>query len=264
MTILLAVFGGDVSGSLSPLIHHAAAKACGQDVTYLALSAVDAADFRAKVGALQTLGASGANVTIPFKADALALCGTTAPVAQAIGAVNTLVFREDGTVEGDNTDGPGMLLLLSAQPEGRLAVVRILGAGGAARAVAWAAREAGARTLQIASRRPEAAAWAEAFGAEAVPMDGGAGPTLVVSCLPTSAASAAWSAIDVARKPTVIDLAYVPGQVTPLVSAAANAGLQAEDGLGLLVEQGALAFARWTGAPLSEARAAMAAALATG
>ncbi|MEL6188496.1 MAG: shikimate dehydrogenase, partial [Myxococcota bacterium] len=142
---LLAVLGGDVSRSFSPLIHEAASRALGYRLAYLGVSAHDSRDFEEKVAALQTLGALGANVTIPFKQDANVVCGERSEVARSIGAVNTLVFRGDGVIEGDNTDGPGLVRCLEELGHERLEAVRILGAGGAARAAAWAAAHAAAR-----------------------------------------------------------------------------------------------------------------------
>ena len=263
---LLAVLGGDVSRSLSPQIHEAASRAMGFRFAYLAISAQDSKDFAAKVDALKVLGALGANVTIPFKPDAFGLCGECSEVAKTIGAVNTLVFRSDGVVEGDNTDGPGLLRDFQAYQPEQLAVVRILGAGGAARAVAWAAREAGAGQIEVAARRAEMArAVAEPFGATATALDAGSAPTLVVSTLPNDqqiAEEAVLRWFDRQNKPAVLDLAYnEPGAPPPLVRAARAAGFEARDGLGLLVEQGALAFCKWTDAPLDPVRKAMADAL---
>lgn len=263
---LLAVLGGDVSRSLSPRIHEAASQALGFRLAYLPISAVDSRDFEEKVDALRVLGALGANVTIPYKQDANTVCGVRSEVAKAIGAVNTLTFRSDGVIEGDNTDGPGVLRDLQERGPERLEVIRILGAGGASRAVAWAARQVGAGRVEVAARRAEQAqSVAEPFGATATSLEGGTPPTLVVSTLPNDPriageAVARW--IDPSRKPQVLDLAYMePDAPPPLVAAARAAGLDAEDGLGLLVEQGALSFVRWTGAPLEPVRAAMAEAL---
>ncbi len=264
---LLAVLGGDVSRSLSPRIHDAASRAMGWRLAYLPISAHDARDFEAKVEALQTLGALGANVTIPYKHDANTVCGHRTEVARAIGVVNTLVFRADGVIEGDNTDGPGLLRDLAERGKEQLEVVRILGAGGAARAVAWAAREAGAGRVEVAARRAEQAQLvAEPFGAVATSLETGEPPTLVISTFPSDprlAQDAIDRWMDRSRTPHVLDLAYHnPGAPPPLVRLARGAGLEASDGLGLLVEQGALSFVRWTGAPLEPVRQAMSEALA--
>lgn len=263
---LLAVLGGDVSRSLSPVIHEAASRAMGFRFAYLPISAQDAGDFTKKVEALQVLGALGANVTIPYKHQATALCGEKSAVAEEIGVVNTMIFRADGIIEGDNTDGPGLLRDFRERPAAQLKVVRILGAGGAARAVAWAAREAGAGLIEVAARHAERArAVAEPFGANATSLDSGEAPTLVVSALPNDQQLAdeavnRWFSHE--HHPAVLDLAYNgPGAPTPFMRAAHGFGLDARDGLGMLVEQGALSFCRWTGASLEPVRLAMSKAL---
>lgn len=266
---LLAVLGDDVSRSLSPRIHEAASRAMGYHLAYLPISAHDSRDFEEKVDALRVLGALGANVTRPYKIDANTVCGERSAVAKIIGSVNTLIFRSDGLIEGDNTDGPGLLELLRSYGPERLEVVRILGAGGAARAVAWAAREAGAKTLEVAARRAEdARAVAEPFSAVPTALETGTPPSLVVSTLPNDdhlAVEAVSRWIDASSAPMVLDLAYnEPDAPPPLVRAAREAGLDADDGLALLVEQGALSFSRWTGAPVEPVREAMYAALGRG
>ncbi|MEO1231284.1 MAG: hypothetical protein AAFZ18_20500 [Myxococcota bacterium] len=265
---LLAVLGGDVSRSFSPLIHEAASRALGYRLAYLGVSAHDSRDFEEKVAALQTLGALGANVTIPFKQDANVVCGERSEVARSIGAVNTLVFRGDGVIEGDNTDGPGLVRCLEELGHERLEAVRILGAGGAARAAAWAARASGAGRIEVAARRAEQARnLAEPFDAEPVSLDSGIPPTLVISTLPPDDRTAEdvlerWT--DLGRRPHVLDLAYnEPGAPPPVVLRARAAGLDSSDGFSLLVEQGALSFCRWTGAAVDPVREAMWAALET-
>lgn len=255
--LLLAVLGGDVSRSLSPRIHARAAEATGIAVHYLAVSAVTPLAFAERVAALRTLGARGANVTIPHKRVALALADRLTEEARAIGAVNTLVF-EAGRVEGHNTDGPGLVRCLAGRD---LEVVRVLGAGGAARAAVWAAQAAGAGRVEVAARRPNEAS---GLGVRAVALEADAGepPTTVISTLPESAAEAGWGGFEPKRRPFVLDLAYAGLDASPaLVERARAEGLEAEDGLGLLAEQGALSFARWTQGPLEAARAAMRAAL---
>lgn len=261
MSVRLAVFGSDVSRSLSPTIHAAAAEAVGIDVRYDAISASSSEAFLEALDALRAEGGRGANVTIPYKLDALAYATELSEAARAIGAVNTLSF-EGERVHGDNTDGPGFARVL----EGRdLSRVRVLGAGGSARAVVWAALSAGAGRVEVASRRPEQReALTSELGGVPCPFDVGAPPTLVVATLPKGEAVAdlAMASFDAAARPVLVDLAYAsPTAPSPLVARARAAGLEAEDGLGLLAEQGALSFVRWTGAALEPVRAAMHAAL---
>jgi shikimate dehydrogenase len=256
MRRLLAVLGRDVSRSLSPLLHGAAASTLGLDVAYVPVSCGDADHFRRAVDALICLGALGANVTIPYKDHARQLATELSATAAEIGAVNTLTFST-GKIAGDNTDGPGLLRTFEDMPDDRFARVQILGAGGAARAAVWAVRARGAGEIRVCARRG---------GAGVKPLEPFQGATLVISSLPNDAAIAAdvlarW--IDLAARPFLYDLAYGgPGEASPLVARAREAGLSACDGQHMLLEQAALALAGWTGGEVSAIRVAMRAALA--
>ena len=130
-----AVIGNPVAHSLSPLIHRMFARQTGQAVAYGRLLAPRNA-FAATVSAMQAAGMRGANVTVPFKFDAHAVCQQLSARALAAGAVNTLIF-EQGGVRGDNTDGAGLvadLQRLTGSLKGNRAV--LLGAGGAAAGLA--------------------------------------------------------------------------------------------------------------------------------
>lgn len=259
--LLFAVFGRNVSASLSPRIHAAAAEALGYSITYRAISVSEGRTFEDAIEGFRVEGGHGANVTLPFKADAYRFASELSETAERIGVVNTLEFRADG-VWGDNTDGPG----LARRLEGRdLSVVRILGSGGAARAALWAATDMGAGYVEVAARRRDAA---EALGVPGVVLSSASGaagpPTTVISTLPASASASASRAFDDARKPFVLDAAYVSSATeTPLTAAVRSEGMAAEDGRAMLVEQGALAFAAWTGANLDSVREAMHSALGT-
>src|SRR4051812_20056776 len=111
--------------------------------------------FAETVRALGAAGFTGANVTIPHKEAALAVADTASERARAIGAANTLSFGVDGSIAAENTDAPGFLAALPDPPAGRTAAV--MGAGGSARAVVWALREAGAAEVRIWNRTPEKA-----------------------------------------------------------------------------------------------------------
>src|SRR5207244_7455182 len=100
-------------------------------------------------------GFLGANVTIPHKQAALSLADHASATARAIGAANTLIFADDGGVAAENTDAPGLISALGTSPRGMRAL--ILGAGGSARAAAWALLEAGAADVSIWNRTPERA-----------------------------------------------------------------------------------------------------------
>jgi shikimate dehydrogenase len=215
--------------------------------------------FAQTVRALPASGFAGANVTIPHKEAALALAGDVEPAARAIGAANTLTFA-DGEILAANTDAPGLLAALPESPRGRTALV--LGAGGSARAAAWALREAGA-TVAVWNRSA-ARAGRLAMELAVTAVQDVEEAELLVNCtavglgpdddpfalLPVTPAVLAGARC-------VVDLAYGDRE-TRLVAAAREAGTATVDGLDVLVRQGALSLERWTGAtaPLEVMRAA--------
>lgn len=259
MRRLLAVLGRDVSGSRSPELHARAAAALGLDVAYVPVSCADAAHFDRAVLALSTLGARGANVTIPYKTRALDQATVVSPLAELLGAANVLTFEADGTVSADNTDAPALVDVLRSYAPPALERVVVLGAGGAARAAVWALGQAGAHEVVVCAREPSRA---EALrGLAPRTRASGLGPveaSLVVSSLPGDAALAE-AALDAwIRAPAVLDLAYgPPGRPSVLVAQARGRGLVAEDGLAMLVGQAALSLAAWTGADPQAVHAAM-------
>jgi shikimate dehydrogenase len=202
------------------------------------------------VRALPGAGFAGANVTIPHKEAALAVATDATARARQIGAANTLTFATGG-IEADNTDAPGLLAALPAVPGSAL----VLGAGGSARAAAWALREAGA-TVKVWNRTPErATALAAALDVEAVDRPEPAG--LLVNCTAVGLDDPEASPVDRIVWPIVVDLVYGDRE-TALIRDARDAGAATVDGLEVLVRQGALAFERWTGrpAPVETMRAA--------
>jgi shikimate dehydrogenase len=192
---------------------------------------------------------------VPHKEAVLALADTATPAARAIGAANTLTFR-DGAILADNPDAPGLIAALSRPVRGLTALV--LGAGGSARAAAYALREAGAAEVRVHNRTPERArALAGALGvahAETIaPAD------VLVQCTTVGLHDAGAAPLDLRALDyaIVVDLVYREGG-TALVRAARAAGLETVDGLEILVQQGALSLAHWTGraAPVDVMRAA--------
>jgi shikimate dehydrogenase len=229
-----------VSGSLSPRMQNAAFAARALDWVYVACD-VEPADLAAAVAGLRALGFAGANVTIPHKGVAAALCDELDDLAARAGAVNTLVFGEGGRIVGANTDGPAVAG--SVQAAG--AHVLVLGRGGAARTVAVALEDAGAASVRLASRAD--ADWPPEHG----------DATILVNATPLR------DEVPVAPRPgdQVVDLAYrADGRPTALGDAARAAGCHALDGLEILVRQGAASFELWTGvaAPIDVMRAAVA------
>lgn len=264
MRRLLAVLGRDVSQSLSPLLHTRAADGLDLDVVYIPVSCPNTVDFHAAVDALRTLGSIGCNVTIPYKQPALQRSQRVSTTAQEIGAVNTLSFSKDGRIHGDNTDGPGLLRVLEALPRKALRIVQILGAGGAARAAAWAVRQLGAESVFVTARR-QAQAVAELAGGKARTLEIVPNVTLVISSLPNDRALAEQALsnwIDLNARPVIQDLAYGGlDRESPLVLLAKARGLSAFDGRLMLVEQAALSLSLWTGGDVNRIRSIMRAAL---
>ncbi|MDX6663853.1 MAG: shikimate dehydrogenase [Solirubrobacteraceae bacterium] len=215
--------------------------------------------FDETVRALGAAGFGGANVTLPHKEAALALADEPSERARAIGAANTLTFSDAG-IAADNTDAPGLIAALPANPAGSTVVV--LGAGGSARAAVWALVDAGAE-VGVWNRTPERAAQlARELGATwlgevshadtlvnctAVGLEDSSGPDLPdFKNFPVTPD-------DLDKFSCVVDLVYRPGG-TDLERAARERGIRTVDGLEVLVEQGALSFETWTGrAPDREA-----------
>jgi shikimate dehydrogenase len=163
----LGVLGWPVAHSRSPAMQNAALAAVGLTDWRYQLLPVAPEVFEPTVRALGGAGFVGANVTIPHKEAALALADGASAAARGIGAANTLTFAPDGSIAAENTDAPGLIAAMERSPEG-LSVV-VLGAGGGARAVVWALREAGAREIFVWNRTHERArALAEELGATAV------------------------------------------------------------------------------------------------
>jgi shikimate dehydrogenase len=251
----LGVLGWPVAHSRSPAMQNAALRALGLDDWHYQRLPVPPDLFDETVRALPQAGFAGANVTVPHKEAALALATDATDAARAIGAANTLTFDGD-VIHADNTDAPGLIASLSRPVRGLTALV--LGAGGSARAAAYALREAGAAEVRVHNRTPDRArALADDLGVahaeEIAPAD------VLVQCTTVGlhdpdAAPLDLHALDYA---IIVDLVYREGG-TALVRAARAAGLETVDGLEILVQQGALSLAHWTGraAPVDVMRAA--------
>jgi shikimate dehydrogenase len=250
-TRVAAVIGHPVRHSRSPAIHNAAFAATGLDWVYVACDVAPGRGGDA-VRAAATLGLAGLNVTMPHKTDAAAACDDLTPAAAALRSVNTVVVRDDGTVLGDSTDGEGFLRSLADRgldPAGR--TVLLLGAGGAARAVAAALVARGAQ-VAVAARRPEArdalVVAVPGTGTAEWPTDGPAPFDVVVNATPIGMGDDPSLPVEPAPGQWIVDLVYHPFE-TPLLRRARDVGAPTVDGLGMLVHQAALAFEQWTGVP---------------
>lgn len=255
-----AVIGHPIEHSKSPRIHAAFAKATSQRMHYAALLAPR--DGLAKTWAeLRANGGRGANITVPFKTEAIALCDQLSERAQLAGAVNTLIITADGQVRGDNTDGVGLVTDIRTNAGWHLAGQRVLllGAGGAASGVVGPLLDAGISHLCIANRT-----LAKADRLAAIFAGHGSMSTVSTSALEAPNDSVSYDliinatsaslqgqaiAIDASwyrESSAVYDMMY--GFDTAfLVWARAQHIARRRDGLGMLVEQAAEAFYLWRG-----------------
>lgn len=260
-TALYGVVGHPVSHSRSPELQNAAFAALGVDAVYLALPVAPERLGEALLGA-HALGFQGLNVTVPHKQEAMAACATVDPVAREVGAVNTLRRLPDGW-EGFNTDAPACLSLLEAAGA-RGARALLVGAGGAARAAAWALLRLGGG-LRVAARRADAsAAMVEELlrtappeaSAEAVEWEDleeeAAAAQVVVNGTSVGLPGHEARLPQLRLRAGQIALDFVYGE-TDFARAARAAGARLVSGEELLVRQGALAFTLWTGRPAPEA-----------
>ena len=259
-TRLVGLIRDPLAQSLSPPMQNAAFAARGLDWAYVPLP-VHPHDLEQAVAGLVALGFVGANVTIPHKTGVLSYCDELDPVAERAGSVNTLVIR-DGRVLGSSTDG--LAVVSSVEPEG--AHVLMLGAGGAAQAVACALAEAGAASVAVAGRNPERAGGLAARLRAQYP---DVGVETRRSWPPeVGAADLVVQATSVKDEPLVtlephhqaVDMGYrVDGDTAFLAGAQAAGCRRIVGGRELLVRQGAASFERWTGieAPLDVMRAAV-------
>lgn len=258
-TRLLGVMGHPIAHSKSPQMHNAALTHQQLPYTYLAFDVCPERLPQAVAG-MHALGARGWNVTIPHKVSIMPLLDEIAEEARVIGAVNTVVC-EDGVLLGLNTDGAGYLQSLQEETglDVRKQRILIIGAGGAARGVAYALANAGAEHIVIANRTRENAeqlrdTLSPLTEVKAVHLEDMrrwlSDRTLIVNT--TSVGMAPET--DVSPMPeewlpegvVVSDLIYNPAK-TKLLREAEKRGCVIHNGLGMFVHQGALAYEKWTG-----------------
>jgi shikimate dehydrogenase len=255
--------GWPVGHSLSPRLHGFWLRQHGIDGAYVPL-AVAPARLGQALQALPALGFRGVNLTIPHKERALALVDRATPAAARIGAVNTVIVEQEGLL-GDNTDGYGFMASLAADaPDWRpdAGPAALLGAGGAARAIAVALIEAGAPELRLVNRTR---ARAETLAAQLAELAGErgtvltalpwqekralAGASLLVNTTSLGMTGQPALAIDLAPLPVaalVADIVYTPLE-TGLLAAARARGHPVVDGLGMLLHQARPGFRAWFG-----------------
>ena len=253
-----AVFGHPIAHSLSPQIHRAFAAQRQSEIDYVAIEA-PAETFVAQLESFRDIGGVGANVTLPLKSQAFEACAKATDYAARTGVVNTLEALPGHGWRGHNTDGPGLVADLTERQRVDLRGrdVLLLGAGGAAQGVAFALLDAGARSLTIANRTPNRAdALADRIGMPGrvhvrywADLAASGSYNLVINA---TAAGVMGGGFDlpfsiVAPRSLCYDLSYGKNATAFLAWAQAAGSAQNLDGLGMLVEQAALAFEIWFG-----------------
>jgi shikimate dehydrogenase len=259
-TVVAGVAGRPVRHSMSPILHNAWLAAAGIDGVYVALSPT-AEGFGALAEGLRGGTIRGLNVTIPFKAAALAGADVASARARRAGAANLLVFEADGTIRADNTDGEGLIRAFAAQaPDLDLAAapVVVLGAGGAARGAAAALLDAGAPEVRLVNRtRAKADAVADQLGGpvavygwgEIANANAGAGALVNATSLGLDGRDPPLGALaGLPAGAVVMDMVYKPLK-TGLLAAAEAAGHRTVDGLAMLIGQAVPSFEAFYGRP---------------
>lgn len=260
-TQLLGVIGSPIAHSLSPVMHNAAIAALGVDYVYLPLPIAPDQLSQGMAG-LEAIGLRGFSVTIPHKQTIMPLLQSISPLAQAIGAVNTVCRTETGWF-GTNTDALGFVAPLSELARSWQQVV-ILGNGGAARAVVAGCQQLGFEAIRVVGRDRAKLDVFRASWPDDLPLSIHSGSELpdllpsadlIVNTMPIGmhpqVDRSPLTAADLDRlssEAIVYDLIYTPSP-TLLLQQAQDRGLKAIDGLEMLVQQGAAALELWVGQP---------------
>lgn len=260
-TLPFAVLGHPIGHSLSPVMHNASIEKLGLDAIYLAFD-VPPEQLMEVLPSMQKMGFRGVNLTVPLKEVAFRGIDDLAESAKVAGAVNTVEFKEDGSMRGHSTDGIGFLTDID-ESFGRSVdgmKVFILGTGGAGRTVAITCAQGGCGSLTLSDID---SARSEAVKAEISEL---APDCIVEVCGPgdthaSSAADLIVQATPIGMKPDdapllkadafksgqlVYDLVYMYPE-TGLMKEAGSAGAKCANGLGMLLHQGAASFKIWTG-----------------
>ena len=255
---LAGVIGHPIAHSKSPQLHGHWLKTHGLPGFYIPMD-VTADDLAEVIKTLPKLGFVGVNITVPHKVKVMELADLVTDRASLIGAANTLIFRRDGKLHADNTDGYGFIQNLrqgapSWNPKAGPAAV--LGAGGAARAVVASLLEVGVPEILISNRtRVRAEALQSDFGKRVKVVDWvQAGNIMDEAATVVNTTSLGMVGkpelrvpLDGLNKGTVVtDLVYAPLK-TRLLSEAEELGCETVDGLGMLLHQAVPAFERWFG-----------------
>ncbi len=255
---LAGVIGSPIAHSRSPMLHGYWLRRYGLKGFYIPMD-VAQIDLRQVLETLPLMGFVGANVTIPHKENVLKIADIVTDRAALIGAANTLIFRKDGRIHADNTDGAGFIANLRQNAPGwvpQAGPAAVIGAGGAARAVVAALIEVGVPEIRLANRtRMRAEALRADFGAKVDVYDWVQAGNMLEDCMTVVNTSSLGMVgkpefrvpLDALNPAAVVnDLVYTPLRTHFLEEAAAR-GCQTVDGLGMLLHQAAPGFERWFG-----------------
>jgi shikimate dehydrogenase len=271
-TRVCGIFGYPIEHSLSPQMHNAAFKALGLDYLYVPVK-VAPEDLAAAIKAIRALNLAGVNITIPHKEKVIPLLDDLSPDAKAIGAVNTIV-NCGGRLIGDNTDGKGFIKSLTGENKIKLQgkKVVLLGAGGAGRSIGVSLLNNNIQALSLydvaESRRNSLAAELKGMSSPKkvktlsrndLP-DAIKGADILVNATPIGMKPTDPCVVDpdlLTKKLFIYDIVY--NCETALLKAAKRRKIKCANGLGMLVNQGAIAFELWTGrkAPVAVMRKAL-------
>lgn len=252
-----AVMGDPIEHSKSPAMHNAWFGEMSIDATYIPVH-VSSENLESAVAGLKALGASGWNITIPHKTAIIPYLDELDELAKKMGAVNTVVRTKEGTLKGYNTDGVGFVRSLeeAVGKSHKDKPVLLIGAGGAARGIAFAMQQQGYTNLTIANRTvANAQAIVDEMGvghaislaeAEELLADFSILVQMTSAGLATGNFSMPFSLERLAKGAIVADIVYNP-LMTPFLKAAAKKGATVVTGLGMFVHQGAIAFEHWLG-----------------
>jgi 3-dehydroquinate dehydratase/shikimate dehydrogenase len=253
-TKIYGVIGNPIEHSLSPLLHNTGFIAAKCDAVYLPFLVENLREF---VEAIPEFGLRGFSVTIPHKQTIMKYLAECEPMADKIGAVNTVVVGKNGKLRGSNTDYLGVLRAFDGKLRLRDSRVLIFGAGGSARAAAFALVDAGAEVLICARRESAAREMATTCGAQAIAQKHLAAACFeaIVNTTPVGMYPHADSSPLLPRELNcgiLIDLIYRPLR-TKLLRTAAEKGIRTVSGVEMLLAQGFAQWELWTGKPAPEA-----------
>lgn len=257
-TRVAGVVGRPITHSLSPILHNAWLAAAGLDGVYVPFS-VEETRFASFIGSLRGGSLTGLNVTLPFKGLALAAADEASAPAREAEAANVLVFRTDGSIFADNTDGVGLTGAFEAQAPDGFALsagpVVLVGAGGAAQGAASALIRAGVDEVVVLNRTVEKAqSIADALGAKvtALPLSAAAEVFAAANAvINATSAGLTGGGLDLPLEATpeacvVMDMTYKP-LITPLLQQAQDLGRPVVDGLEMLIRQAVPSFEAFFG-----------------